>query len=323
MGVDPGTTVGLAFVDLHGKPIKTYSAKHLSEGDVIAKICEVGSPIIIASDKNPLPGMVQKLTANFECRVFVPRKTIKIAEKNALTNAYTYEKTHERDALAAALKAYSTYSGKLRQLEARFGEGWETRIREVLLHETPLEEPRVIVQKEIKIVEKPPEKYAEKIRELEETLKRIKAGMSGQREIIHMQRKRVETLEHHKKTGHEKKLETQLHAKERTIQSLAHEKEKLEKSLGEALKAATENRVAVVNLNSDVFTDKPFKTEKIMFTESRQVFEWCKSNDQNCTLAREIYRAPPLVLVRVLGSCEPKGKGWIHSIVEEYRKERE
>ncbi|MBI1973178.1 DUF460 domain-containing protein [Candidatus Micrarchaeota archaeon] len=322
VGVDPGTTVGLAFVDLRGAPAGTFSSKNLSEGDVITRLREAGEPVIIASDKNPLPEMVSKLAANFSCRVFVPRKSLKVAEKKALTQPHSHGNAHERDALAAALKAYGTYSGKLRQLENRFGDAWEARVREVLLHETPLaEEPRVIIQKEVRVVEKAPEKYAEKIRDLEESLKRLKESLSGQKEIIQMQKKRLETLEH-RKTGDEKKLETQLRAKERNIASLAKEKESLEKSLAEVLKAASDGQVAVVNLNSQVLTDKPFKTEKKMSTESKQVFDWCRSNEQPCTLVREIYREAPLVLVRVLESFEPRGKGWIHSIVEEYRKER-
>ena len=65
VGIDPGTTVGLAIIDLSGKPIEVFSAKNYSISDAIAWIESHGTPLIVASDVTPTPAMVKKISSMF------------------------------------------------------------------------------------------------------------------------------------------------------------------------------------------------------------------------------------------------------------------
>ncbi len=53
VGIDPGTTIGEAMIDLEGKPIEVFSSKNYSLSDAIEKIIACGKPLIVASDVIP------------------------------------------------------------------------------------------------------------------------------------------------------------------------------------------------------------------------------------------------------------------------------
>lgn len=52
--------------------------------------------------------------------MFVPPRSLTVKEKVFLTRSHSFKNAHERDALAAALKAFHSMAlNKLRQLDAR------------------------------------------------------------------------------------------------------------------------------------------------------------------------------------------------------------
>lgn len=78
-------------------------------------ILDLGRPVIIAGDVNPPPKMLEKLAAGLSARLFYPEKNmsrfekLKIAEKYSKAvspNKKLWGNKHERDALAAALRAW-------------------------------------------------------------------------------------------------------------------------------------------------------------------------------------------------------------------------
>jgi predicted RNase H-like nuclease (RuvC/YqgF family) len=121
IGVDPGHTIGLAALDLSGKPIKTA---HIQQGGFEAAVAELeswGTPSIIASDVRPAPELVLKLASAFNAALFIPQKPWREEEKKKAIKemagqfSFYVENVHERDALSAAIKAWRFHQNTLRQ----------------------------------------------------------------------------------------------------------------------------------------------------------------------------------------------------------------
>ena len=119
VGIDPGTTVGLAMLDLHGEICALHSSKDMSIDDIVERIIREGLPVIIATDVETLPQTVEKVSASFEARLHIPRNPISLREKNELARGQHVSNAHERDALAAAVKAYLFYKPKFDNIDAR------------------------------------------------------------------------------------------------------------------------------------------------------------------------------------------------------------
>ncbi|MBU7017393.1 MAG: DUF460 domain-containing protein [Theionarchaea archaeon] len=122
VGVDPGTTAAVAILDLTGSPVSIHSGKNFSIHNIISFIAQFGSPCIIATDVNPAPQAVVKLSRSFDCKLFVPPGDMSVEEKNILTKGYSYANFHQRDALAAALKALEYYKAKFNNVDTRLEE---------------------------------------------------------------------------------------------------------------------------------------------------------------------------------------------------------
>ncbi len=134
VGVDPGTTAAVAILTLEGEPISIHSAKNFSIEDIISFISQFGSPSIIATDVNPVHQAVEKLSRSFDCILFVPPSDIPVEEKNGLTRNYSYRNFHQRDALAAALKALEQYKAKFDNIDSRLQEKGLLKYSESVKH---------------------------------------------------------------------------------------------------------------------------------------------------------------------------------------------
>lgn len=121
VGIDPGTTVGLAIIDLNGTLVDVFSAKNYSISDAIAWIESHGSPLIVASDVTPTPAMVKKVSSMFAAPVHELDESLSTEEKIALTKGegYEYNNAHERDALAACVYALKRYKKKFVQVQKK------------------------------------------------------------------------------------------------------------------------------------------------------------------------------------------------------------
>ncbi|MBI4173519.1 MAG: DUF460 domain-containing protein [Candidatus Aenigmarchaeota archaeon] len=107
IGIDPGTTTGMAFLDLKGNLVLTRSGRNLSRSDVSKIIADAGRPLIIAVDINPVPKRVEKLAAAFSAKLMWPEESLQKADKNKLIEEYQLQANrHEKDALSAAVYAY-------------------------------------------------------------------------------------------------------------------------------------------------------------------------------------------------------------------------
>ncbi|WP_297480030.1 DUF460 domain-containing protein, partial [Thermococcus sp.] len=134
VGIDPGITVGIAVIDLNGNIIALHSERNMPVGEIFRFISEIGHPVIVATDVSPAPGFVEKIARSFKANLFVPRESLRVDEKNELLRnlGIKVEDDHQRDALAAAYKAYLRLKPKLEHVEAKLREaGLSKRADEV------------------------------------------------------------------------------------------------------------------------------------------------------------------------------------------------
>ncbi len=125
VGVDPGISTGLAILDIDGAPLEIISGRGLDRSDIVNHVLAHGTPIIVATDVNPVPETVKRLAAMFNAELYVPSQSLSSDEKRQIVQEYiskyhwiTVEDNHQRDALAAAVRAFHSIESKLRQVES-------------------------------------------------------------------------------------------------------------------------------------------------------------------------------------------------------------
>ncbi|PWR75398.1 DUF460 domain-containing protein [Methanospirillum stamsii] len=112
VGIDPGTTIGIAVLDLNGELIKVHSSRQMTMGDVTEFLWSLGKPLIIASDVVPMPFSVEKIRRAFQATPHTPKTDISVETKYELAGKFGYGNDHERDALTAAIEAYRFWNHK-------------------------------------------------------------------------------------------------------------------------------------------------------------------------------------------------------------------
>jgi uncharacterized protein len=110
VGLDPGTTLAYAALDLHGHVVQVSSKKEFSSSEVIRLLHQLGKVIAIGTDKAKTPGTVDLIARKLGAKVIHPSEDLKVEEKRIFTRTYQTRNTHEGDALASALFAYQTVS---------------------------------------------------------------------------------------------------------------------------------------------------------------------------------------------------------------------
>ena len=123
VGIDPGTTLGIALLDLSGKLLTLRSSRQQGLSDAIALIASIGRPVVVASDVHPMPFSVEKIRRAFHAVAYTPSHDLSVAAKYALTREYAYTNDHERDALSAALSAYQFWNHRFLGIARRVPEG--------------------------------------------------------------------------------------------------------------------------------------------------------------------------------------------------------
>jgi len=119
VGLDPGTTTGIAALNLNGQLVDLASTRAMSSSDVIEWIAARGRPLLVATDVFPTPGAVEKVKRAFNSVLYSPGADVPAEEKIALAKEFGYKNDHERDALAAAASAFRRYKNKFLQVEKK------------------------------------------------------------------------------------------------------------------------------------------------------------------------------------------------------------
>ncbi|MHC1588276.1 MAG: DUF460 domain-containing protein, partial [Methermicoccaceae archaeon] len=117
VGIDPGTTMGLAAIDLRGRLVGVVSERGLSQSGAIEWIRRAGTPTLIASDVLPVPHTVEKIANAFS--VECTGEQLSVEDKRRLSLGYNPSNDHERDAIAAAMAAFRRAKNKLAQVEKK------------------------------------------------------------------------------------------------------------------------------------------------------------------------------------------------------------
>ncbi len=123
VGVDPGMSTGIAILDFKGRVLLLTTKRWAGRNQLAELFHEYGKPAVIAADVNPPPGFVKKLAASLKAKLYYPPRSLTLEEKRTIA-ARVYERqgakskdSHQRDALAAAIKAYQNYRVKFEQVE--------------------------------------------------------------------------------------------------------------------------------------------------------------------------------------------------------------
>ncbi len=118
VGIDPGTTVGIAVMDLNGDIVDVFSQRDMTKADIIQYLSGFGIPVAFCADVYPIPHLVSKLAATFDAEVFSPRIELTKGDKRELAKktGVPFRNNHELDAMSAVVKAYNMISSKLQKI---------------------------------------------------------------------------------------------------------------------------------------------------------------------------------------------------------------
>jgi len=124
LGVDPGVVTGLAILTLDGEVLDTVARRSFSRGDVMRYVQQWGVPVIVATDVAEAPEFVKRLAAMSGAVLYTPSRDLSSEEKAQILDKVGWQvrTSHERDALAAAYRAYLEYKPKFEKIEKEFGD---------------------------------------------------------------------------------------------------------------------------------------------------------------------------------------------------------
>ncbi len=221
VGLDPGRETGLAVVDLVGTPLLLLSLKEFDRTSIITSIYNTGIPILVATDKHPVPDAVKKLASTLGIPVYDPGASLTTEEKDKLiewlknitgVHDIQIKSTHIRDALAACAKVLRVHERKFKEVEQKLLEmGLEIPIDEI---RKEILEGKTIAEIIEKCIEKTihdeshtttvhvmtlsyheEERYRKRIRQLEEKVMELTRERELLKENLKKLQSRVEELE--------------------------------------------------------------------------------------------------------------------------------
>jgi len=212
VGIDPGTTVGIAILSLEGELLLLQSIRGISHDEVVKLIAEYGRPAVVATDVSPTPAAVEKIRRSFNAVLGTPGGEMRAEEKIALARPLGYSNDHERDSLAAALTTYKNYKNVFSRIEKRVPKHLDIdKVKFHVIHGASIEEaiekvlPSHKVKKEVR-----PEPEKAEVTHTDEQVNRLREELSQKNAQIKQLKEYVAELKHD--SGQ----------KERTIETLEH-----------------------------------------------------------------------------------------------------
>jgi len=127
LGLDPGTTIGLALIDKEGKIIHISSKRDSGLSEAISIITSKGIPLCIGTDKAKIPKSIKSISTIMGIKSYHPDEDMTFAEKKELITRYEekhsdkikYSNAHEYDSICCALYAYHKSKKLLEKLKTR------------------------------------------------------------------------------------------------------------------------------------------------------------------------------------------------------------
>ncbi|MDK2891411.1 MAG: uncharacterized protein PWR21_2043 [Methanoculleus sp.] len=234
VGLDPGTTTGIAAVDLDGNLVLLTSSRQMTMSDIVEELYRAGKPLIIASDVQQMPYSVEKIRRAFNAIPYTPKQSLSVEAKYDLTAPFSYTNDHERDALSAALDAYRSLQNKFRNIAKRVGPGFDLdEVRARVLRGQPLDTVLADLQgtpaakkeaePEVPAPERPVED--ERVMALDGMVKRLRSYVQELQDDLRERDREAERLRQdvrRARSATERKIrrDAELAAKDATIESL-------------------------------------------------------------------------------------------------------
>ncbi len=109
----------MAVIDVSGNLLELVAKKVFKKSEIVSHLTEKWHPLLIASDVEKTPKLVKSVAKSLGCKYFSPERTLSVEEKSKLVKEFEelIHNVHERDALAAVLKAYKTLRPLLKKIE--------------------------------------------------------------------------------------------------------------------------------------------------------------------------------------------------------------
>ncbi|MEM1557721.1 MAG: DUF460 domain-containing protein [Thermoproteota archaeon] len=123
VGFDPGTTAGLAVLNLNGDVLFLKSLRHWSKSSIVMEILSAGTPVLIATDRSEAPRAVKELAQSLSLPVFQLEKEELLEDKRRMVEEFSSKKglkiedDHQASALYAALKAFNSFKNEFMNIE--------------------------------------------------------------------------------------------------------------------------------------------------------------------------------------------------------------
>ncbi|MBM3308739.1 MAG: DUF460 domain-containing protein [Candidatus Altiarchaeales archaeon] len=347
VGVDPGTTTGIAALTLEGKVFNICSSRNMGVDRAVKHITTLGRPSLVASDVNPVPESVLKIASSLGCRLFTPYESLSVAVKNTLTSGYEVEDLHARDALAAALNTFNKYRNKLEKISSL---GYGDEVKHKVLQGTSLERvlqekarnlPQLGKKKTIAGREKPAKTVPARLKFLENQNKLLLEQISQKDlELIRLKKELSSA-----KTSFRESLfrKPEFKQQEKVIESLEYQikvlQEKLEKTdeIRELWCKLAQGEIAPVGIHHEVLAGLTYikyrltpeeageiKNVTLAFTEDSKNREMLLKQGVNVADAKKIHESQGVAYISKedLNQLMHSNLKSLESIIGEYRLER-
>src|SRR3989344_1012037 len=108
VGIDPGTTLGYAVLDINGNILDIGSSKDFNLSELISKTIDLGKVIAVGTDKKRIPGFVESFAVKLGAKVISPKEDMSSDFKRNLVQEYETSNDHQQDALASAVFCYNS-----------------------------------------------------------------------------------------------------------------------------------------------------------------------------------------------------------------------
>ncbi|MFW9855847.1 MAG: DUF460 domain-containing protein [Candidatus Thorarchaeota archaeon] len=130
LGIDPGTTTGIAVIDLmKGRVLFLGSKRECGISEIIREASKHGKISCVAADVTPAPATVEKVARMTGARLIMPPNLASASQKREylqsyrdLTVNYGRLNNHERDALYGALRAFNSLKEQLGRIQKSIDE---------------------------------------------------------------------------------------------------------------------------------------------------------------------------------------------------------
>jgi|SRR3989338_2132426 len=219
VGIDPGTTTGYAVLDIEGRLVHLDSSKQLDLKLLISETVKLGKVVLVGTDKEKIPHLVEAFAAKFGARIESPKEDLKVDEKRKAASDFNFDDDHQADALASALFAHRAEKALLDKIEFFVEENKKhhikNKIKELVITK------RISIKNAVSIIEKKDEEsqiiekvMAEKklnesdFLRLYDKLKKYKTDIGLIRKYNDNLRKRIRNLEKQTKTEEPKNKKT-------------------------------------------------------------------------------------------------------------------